>query len=333
MHILSIGVACVALHVSPLGLLAIRRRTQTPYDAPYNPIWLRVLPFFIKVSAGMAAVITLELPSLVNDAPLLQCGLRVVCFFYACKILDLGVARADTPPTRLLPNGNPASMQTTADLALYAWLLLTEMRYLSFDIAIKQSSRIARDITLPFAASFILGILDYGFLQLPEVKCICLLLLLQGLFESLHLLLHPGCARPLFYKPWRAGTMSDFWSVHWHTAAAPFIQTLAYRPGKRYVGQWFGILAAFNLTGIWHGWATAALAEDGYAFAIGLRVWALFMMMGVLCLLERWTWDEKQGGMLQRIVVWTLSIGAAGQCFRYLQSHTTVPALRRPTER
>ncbi|KAK3704708.1 hypothetical protein LTR37_013682 [Vermiconidia calcicola] len=110
--------------------------------------------------------------------------------------------------------------------------------------------------------------------------------------------------------------MAAFWTVHWHAGAAPFLHSLAYSSGRRFVGKWFGVLAAFSLSGVWHGWASAVLVEEPYGLLLGVQVWALFVTMGIVCLAERWIWGEKQGGWVQRIVVWAIAIAGAGQCFR-----------------
>lgn len=73
----------------------------------------------------------------------------------------------------------------------------------------------------------------------------------------------------LFYKPFAADSFSSFWATHWHAAAAPFLHTLGYQPGKRYVGKWFGVLATFNLTGIWVSRST--LEDVVSVFVVGMH--------------------------------------------------------------
>ena len=274
-----------------------------------------------------------------ND-PLAQCGARVVCFFYACKVLDLAIIKANMPPTRLesgygsTTRKEPAKVETMMDHLVYAWLLLADMRYYSFDIAAVQKGRQEpvgrlRSIAEPATVTLILAPIAF-LLQIPELLCLSLLMFLQANLEGLHTLLHPRCHHALFYKPLSASTMSVFWTTHWHACANPWLQSLAYQPGKRYVGRWFGVLATFSLSGNWHGWASAALVDDDHAVLLGTQVWMFFVILGVICLGERLIWGKKQGGVLQKIVVWSLALMAAGQCFRTLQRHSKIDLLRKP---
>lgn len=322
---------CISLHIATIALLAVRhdrlfspRRDEAQTRRPIHANT-------IKAFALVACASTLLLPYQFKHLDeLSQCGIRVVCFFYACKTLELALCRSAIPP-RLV---NTDMDEDHTSRAKYIWLLLAEMRYHSFDTAVLQRHRPptieqSRSIAGPFIAALSIGCMNYYILPLAELKCLCLLLLLQAAFEGLHALVHPSCEHPLFYRPASASSMGAFWATHWHACAGPFLYSLGYKPGKRILGRWFGVLATFGLSGLWHGWAAAALVDDSHALVLGGQVWGLFMLFGVMCLVEGPIWGSKQGGMVQRVVVWVIPVLAAGQCFRTLERHTSIQWLRR----
>jgi hypothetical protein len=332
---LFLPLACMVMHFATLILMSLRKYAlSTSAGQSSIPIW-HVRSF------GLAACLaTLCLPyHYPLDQRLLQAVLRVICFFYGCKILDLAICRSNTPPQLVEADANDEQGRAIADSgnpnshANYAWLLLTEMRYGSFDITVKQNGRPplsqhTHSVGRPAVVLICLSALSY-WMPMAELQCICLLLLLQVAFESLHTAIHPRCGRPVFYRPFAASSMSDFWGTHWHACANPFLHSIGYMPGRKLVGRWFGILNTFNLTGIWHGWCVAGLV-GGFddAMLMGIQIWAFFMMMGLIILAERWIWEEKQGGVVQRLIVWGLPVVAGGQFLRSLRQHTDVPGLR-----
>ena len=282
----------------------------------------------IKVSGLLVACGTLALPYRGPDDPLQQCGVRVVCFFYAFKLLDLALTKADDPPKllRWSCKGRGAFMEQ----AEYVWLLLTEMRYHSFDNAAIQKGRPANqageDITNKVLPPLIIVTVAYAF-PIAETKCLLLLCVIWNALEAVHSLLHPRCPHKLFYKPFSAATLGDFWTVHWHCSAV-FLQSLAYKPGRRLVGRWSGVLTAFALSGVWHGWASMPLVDDEFALKLGLQVYTFFVMLGVGTLLERAIWRDKQRDLPQRCLVWGGSLAWAGWCFRTLECHSKIDFLR-----
>ena len=288
----------------------------------------------VQWMGSVTATYTLALPYCVNvDDVFSQSGIRVVCFFYACKLLDLALVKAEESPvllTRLVSAGKSetiikveAPMETWHDIATYIWLLLTEMRYHSFNIAVEQKKRPAvkdqpRDIVQPLAVMifFTSSAVCTG---ITAFKVLTVLVTIQTVFEAIHALLHPRCSYPLFYRTLTASSMGSFWTTHWHACAASFLQSLGYQPGRKFVGRWFGVLAAFNISGLWHAWASMPLVEDEFMVLFGLQIWGLFMVMGLCCLAERWIWGEKQEGVVQRVVVWSVAVLAARKCFGTLE--------------
>jgi hypothetical protein len=76
--------------------------------------------------------------------------------------------------------------------------------------------------------------------------------------------------------------------------------------GSKQIARAVGVVGAFNLTGIWHGWATAALATRPWMVA--LRVWGLFVGMGVSIVVEASLPKGWRGSMLNRLFVWIFFI-------------------------
>ncbi|KAK1056260.1 hypothetical protein LTR74_015046 [Friedmanniomyces endolithicus] len=146
---MSIGASCVCV----LYLLAYKRSLQPPYaNVSKETEGRKALQRVVQALTVVSAVAMLSFPHhpwVTTTDPFLQSGLRVLCFFYACNLLDLGLTKVVEPPTRLFskdrPDGDnerqPAPMQTFRDWTVYSWLLLTEMRYRSFDIAVQQKGR------------------------------------------------------------------------------------------------------------------------------------------------------------------------------------------------
>ena len=126
------SLSIVLLHLTTALLLSFcYTATQThPRDSKTR---ISTLQAATIITGAIAGTLTLCLPYLVAaQDPLIDCVLRVVGFFYGCKILDLGVTRAGKPPI-LLSAGQPEALDSTASRLRYTWLLLTETRYAAFD--------------------------------------------------------------------------------------------------------------------------------------------------------------------------------------------------------
>lgn len=335
------AVVCISLHLLVLSLVSVlRSRSAASWLVPAT----RALGTF-------TALWTLCVPSNTGlEDPFYHCALRVVCFFYACKLLDLSVTRANRPPQLYPLAAQVQTSQAEVSTSLrhhagYVWLLLTEMRYHSFDIVVTQKDRMKdRAGKRPFHAPWfwhwglptLIVISTYCF-PFGPTKCALVLLLIRLGLEAFHTLLHYRCPNQLFFEPFAAISVSEFWSNHWHACASPFLHSLAYRPasivgrtvGGKMTGKALGVLAVFSLSGVWHAWAAMILAEDGYEYVIALRVWIFFVGMGFGCLVEQALGRSKDGGVVQWIVVWTYSLTLAAWAFGALQCHTKVAWLRK----
>jgi hypothetical protein len=333
---------CVGLHVLTIALLAIRRSqlptaqwpsSQEKQRTPLSARWINCV-------GCLTAFLTLTIPYAVKTSDsLTNCGIRVTCFFYACKLLDLACGRAEFPPVQhasaqgQASGSRPVDLRTLKDRITYVWLLLTQMRYRSFDIHVTQRDRPGSS-EKGFAFDpwewfpIVLVPMTTYFFPIPETQCATVLLLIQLSLECLHLMLHPFCPTRLFYKPFAATSISSFWTTHWHAAASPFLRTLAYNPGKRIAGRWLGVLFTFGLSGIWHGWAAAVLVDSDHALELASKVFMFFVLVGVGCLGEQWIWAANQGQIVQRVIVWIYVLSLAGWCFRTLRCYTSISSLR-----
>ena len=334
----------ICFYFAILYLLALRRTAFPPYNKSLTPdqkssstengdsIVFRTLTSELVIrllGIAAAALLLLLATTLPPDDPVLQCEIRNVAFFYACKILDLAVAHGRAPPTLLTGDRGtkkPASMATTTDRLWYAYLLLIETRYHAFDIAVIEKSRgppltLCRHLAWTFGPAITAGALCYLFPDITEIRVFFLLMSIHAGLETAHHLCHPFCPHPLFHKPLAASSFNEFWSTNWHAGAGSFLRSLAYEPGKRLGGRPLGVLAAFALSGIWHGWNAAPLSTRPWQTM--WQVTLLFVMMGAGALVERKIW-KVQGTLLQRIVVWTVAVGAAGRVFRTLECTSRV---------
>lgn len=336
----SVAASSIASHLYVLCLLALRRSQYSPYKIPTSR--KPTSTTLIRCIAIFSAICTLALPYAgVPSDPLFQSALRVSCFYFAAKISDLAI-RCSSPPTLIHDEAtqysteNPAPLQILADRIKYVWLLATEMRFSSFDIAVKQKGRPEYISHNPFNDIWawlppVIILVLFQTFRTPETKALLLLVLIVGGLDALHAVVHrkrASCTQPLFWKPFTAASFAEFWTTKWQGAAAPFLQSLGYKPAKRVAGQWLGVLAAFNITGIWHAWASVPIVEPEGKPILAFKVWTMFMMWGVGILLERVVWGKNQGGLLQRIFVWTISVLTAAWCIRSVECHSTINLLR-----
>ncbi|KAK4618277.1 hypothetical protein CLAFUW4_12262 [Fulvia fulva] len=276
----------------------------------------------MRVIGTIASLHLLAIPLLYpNDGPLQQVSLRVACFFFACKLLDLTLARAHKPPTRL-KNGKAIHIQTAAERLSYCWLLLSQCRYHSFDIAVVEKNRTGpAKKSIQYGIPLVIVVMTFLF-PIAEVLILFALVAIQFGLEGCHLILDPHFTHPLFWQPFAAPSISEFWSTHWHQGARPLLYSLGYMPANAICGRLFGkkagriagVLATFSLSGIWHGWCAAALSKNPWRTALGL--WAMFVAHGVLCILERVIWGKQQGSIVQRVTIWGIALLLAGAWLR-----------------
>lgn len=315
-----------------------RPRGLPPYQ--FFPSWFAI--FVTRVTGVLAGAYVLALPfCLPTQDPIGCVCLRIPCFFFACKVWDLTVARAHRPPIPRRGRDDVVyGLTSWRPHVSYVWKLVTETRYASFDIAVDESRRAEKVVSASRVWTYgplVVFPLTYLF-PVAELKVLSGLLGIQLGFEGLHTVLHPRCPNALFFQPWAARSFTEFWSVHWHQGAHPFLHSLGYVPVRHLFGRCFGetagraagVLAAFSLSGVWHAWCGAVMTRDEYAWRQSLGLWAVFMVQGLGILLERslirrTEWRRRWRQKIVTVVCWVCSVESAAIWLRYAE-----PRAKRP---
>ena len=317
-HNVSLTVTAVFYQFCSLFLLSFCYTQSSTHPRPGGP-GINVTQLATILSGVASGALTLGLPYMLSTVdPLVDCVARILCFFFGCKILDLAVTQARTPPT-LIEAGQPIVPSSLSVRLKYVWLLLTETRYSAFNIAVQQRERAKETSPVwTFLSPLAVPMLVFIFPS-PETKSLMALLIIQGGLESLHALLHPLCPNYVFWQPFAATSLTSFWRTHWHAGAESFLRSLGYTPARALASRLglsdtlsraLGVISAFNVTGIWHGWATAALATRPWM--VGLRVWALFVGMGFGIVAEAAMPKTWRGSLPHRVFVWIFVIFVSG---------------------
>lgn len=298
-------------------------------------------PLATRATGFLAGAYVFALPLLSPfQHPIANCLLRVATFFASCKCWDLTVARASKPPLPLRDGPRATSAYSpvwrAADHVRYVLTIFSSMRYASFDIAVGKTApppQLSGSKMQRYGPLFALP-LAY-FFPVAEMKvaaglvCICF-----GL-EVCHTVVHPRCPDPLFLQPFSASTIAEFWGVRWHQTAQSFLYTLGFSPAKNVVGRILGadagraagLLAAFSLSGLWHAWAGAVLTSPEFVWNQSVGLWGIFMLEGVLVIVERTAFKSEKWrtGWRQKVVAvcfWIFSIESAAVWLRYAEPRT-----------
>lgn len=315
-----------------------------PYQ--YWPLEIAILS--TRVTGLLGGVYTLVLPLLSSpfEDPIVDVAIRIPTFFYGCKLLDLTLARARRPAVLVQGSGLVGWRAPVA----YAWMLLTETRYASFNIAVDES---ARKTAAAQEAGAVWGLIPWLALPLAyffpavaaEAQVIGGLLGIQLGLEGLHCLFHPRCPNWLFCRPFASAGLLEFWTCRWHQGAQPFLYNLGYVPARAVAALFFGpasdaaraagVLGAFSLSGVWHGWSGARLVQDEYAWRVGAGLWFLFILQGLGCIAEKKLrasrddrWRTGWKGSLFTVVCWACSVESASVWLRYALRKSSLPGLQ-----
>lgn len=157
----------------------------------------------------------------------------------------------------------------------------------------------------------VVALLNYLLPHLVEVKILAVLLTIVTVFELGHAVLRPSSRTPLFDAPFLAPTLTSFWRRRWHAILLSPLNSLAFEPFSRAGGRAAGVLAAFALSGAWHAWGVLPIGGTALAW----KVWLVFAMSGVGCLLE-WAIWAKNKTITRRAFAWAWSLGWAGWALR-----------------
>lgn len=313
---------------------------------PYQYWALELATLSTRVTGLLGGAYTIALPLLSSfEDPMADVALRIPTFFYGFKLLDLTVARARSPPVPVEGYG----LTGWRAHVKYAWRLLTETRYASFNIAVDESARktasaqkagaiwtLAPWLALPLAYLFPAAA--------AEAQVIGGLLGIQLGLEGLHCIFHPRCPNWLFCQPFTSTGLLEFWTCRWHQGAQPFLYNLGYVPARAVAALFFGpashaaraagVLGAFSLSGVWHGWSGAPLVKPEYAWRVGTGLWFLFILQGLGCIAEkklrasgRDRWRTGWQGRLFTAICWACSVESASVWLRYALRKSSLPRL------
>lgn len=270
-------------------------KDKRQHDHLIHP-WLPLRPSWslaARATGLVAGAYVLVLPLLAPPAdPVLHGLLRVATFFAACKAWDLTLARADRPPVPLgARDAVRYGLVGWRAHARYVWLVLSEMRYASFEpMTLRQpkpkptpgptpapsssssseTAAVASNKPTPpppppssssRASTFALVLAIPLALAWPaaEVQAVAGLCTIAAGLEACHALLHVGCRRPLFHRPLAATSPAAFWARHWHQAAQSFLLSLGYAPARRACGRAFGSDAVGRAAGVLGAFALSGL--------------------------------------------------------------------------
>lgn len=299
---------------------------------PFQLFPQQISIFVTRASGLIAGVYVLLLP--IASPPeniVLNAFLRASTFFYACMVLDLTVTRASQPP--VLRHSQQEMLYGLTDWKAhveYVWKAFSETRYKSFTIAIDETRRQSTPTPLLWTCGPLL-LLPFTYLfPIAELQVLSGLLLLSLVLEGQHTLCHPRCPNWLFWQPFAAVTITEFWGVRWHKGANNFLHSLGYEPAKRICSKYFGkdvgraagVLSAFSLSGIWHAWSGMPLMKNEYVWTGFAALWALFVLQGIAILAESLLlkdekWKRGHRKQLLRALVWLYSVETASVWLRY----------------
>lgn len=332
--IITYFISLISLSLSAAEHWRLKERSRIYHGRlrPFQYFPLMTVIFVTRITGLIAAVYVLVLPivSPIEDV-VANAFLRASTFFYACMLLDLAVIRANKPP--ILRHGQGQVLYGLTDWKAhvnYVWRAFTETRYKSFNIAVDESRRKIAPTHVAWGYGPLLLLpLTYMF-PVAELQVMSGLLVLNLLLEGQHTLLHPRCPNWLFWQPFAAVTITEFWGLRWHKGANSFLHSLGYVPAKsifgRYcgekVGRVAGVLSAFSLSGIWHAWSGVPLPKDEHVWGVCGGLWTVFMLQGAGILIEGWflkdeKWNRGRRQQAIRILSWLYSVETASMWLRY----------------
>jgi len=154
--------------------------------------------------------------------------------------------------------------------------------------------------------------------SLPPVRAIKLLLYIYILWTAAHLPFRTATTAPFFAPLYTADSLADFWNGNvWHVAFQSPCQSIAYMPVQtvlrriginRKIARGFGVIAAFGLMGVFHGYV-------GYPVMVNVRegctrVISFFVINGFATVVEDALWGRKKT-RLRAALAWTFEITIA----------------------
>ncbi|KAL0954791.1 hypothetical protein HGRIS_003739 [Hohenbuehelia grisea] len=150
--------------------------------------------------------------------------------------------------------------------------------------------------------SFLSGLTIYSAIQLVYDLCTMIGLLVYRQT--------PAQWPPLFYQPWKATSLNEFWALRWHQLFRDQFISCGGRILLLLLGRPGAVMGVFFMSAVLHHFGTWGMGR-GVDFA---SIGGYFLLMGVGVILEGF-WKKLTGNRVQGLVgwIWTISwtIGAA----------------------
>lgn len=216
----------------------------------------------------------------------LQCGTAIM------KALEMYFRR-----------NNPPILKSPASPAKYAYYLLTELRYESFDISAVRSSHASLSSTREYGIHLAIFLILQLLPQNSMVKAFGVLLAIWLIWNLLHFILKYRHSGPLFAPIYKALNLTEFWTEIWHNAYTSPTRTLGYWPMRKIFGPAGGVMGGFGVMAIFHVWAFVPYVKPEGLFRIGV----FFIANGVGSIIDFWIW-ERRNTLLRVVVNWAYEI-------------------------
>ena len=205
-------------------------------------------------------------------------------------------ARHSTPPKAKYEPIN-------ADAKRYAWYLLWELRYESFNISTVKLPPYAIDEKRELVVHTVLLLVLQLFPQSNSlVKAFSILLAIYCIWTAMGLCLRYTHSAPLFGPIYRAANLTGFWTETWHNAFTAPCVVLAYQPVyKATHNRALATLAVFMAMGVWHAWSLQPLVSP----EAQIRVLVFFVANGIGTIADAAFWGPtRNDNTLRRLTSW-----------------------------
>jgi hypothetical protein len=256
-------------------------------------VGVRARPWITFVTTATTTVTFCVCPYVAStQCPPVDIILRLACSTAIMKSLDIYFRR-----------NNPPVLKFPATPSMYAFYLLVELRYESFDITTARPRNSKLSTGFEYTIHLSIFVLLQMLPQTPIVKAFCVLFGTWLSWTFLNFFLKYPRSPSLFGPLYAAENLCSFWKETWHNVYTSPVRTLGYRPIRKLFGPVPGVLAGFGVMAIFHVWSLAPYVKpEGL-----LRVALFFMANGVGCVIDYAIWGERST-VLRTIVSWIYEI-------------------------
>jgi Membrane bound O-acyl transferase family len=286
------GASFILVETLPFTLLYLLLALIPLYTALYC-VGSRAPSLYTFLSTSAAVIAFAWCPyAAPTQCPQADIILRLACGTAIMKVLDMFFRRHQPP-----------KLNRHASPAVYAFHLLIELRYESFDISTARKSALNFSDNTEYAIHLATFLFLQCLPQSPVVKAFGILLAIWLIWNFMHYILKYRDSPPLFGPIYRAENLSYFWTQTWHNAYTSPTRTLGYRPMRKVFGPIGGVMGGFGLMAIFHVWALAPYVEPDGLF----RVAVFFIANGAGSVADYWLW-EKRNTWTRILVNWAFEV-------------------------